>query len=88
MEIVSPEGAWLDSIGNLPLTLCQGDVHHDNLIFRDAPNGPDIYLIDWDSAGYGTMGDGARHLCTRMGIPHCPPLPLPLQGRTTQETLY
>lgn len=42
-----------------PLTLCQGDVHHDNLIFRETANGTDIYLIDWDCAGYGFMGEDA-----------------------------
>jgi tRNA A-37 threonylcarbamoyl transferase component Bud32 len=51
--------ALLDSFDNLPITLCQGDVHHDNLIFRETPDGPDIYLIDWDSAGYGRMGEDA-----------------------------
>ena len=49
----------LDSFDGLPLTLCQGDVHHDNLIFKETADGTDIYLIDWDCAGYGRMGEDA-----------------------------
>ncbi|MFA5341360.1 MAG: aminoglycoside phosphotransferase family protein [Clostridia bacterium] len=49
----------LASFKTLPLTLCQGDVHHDNLIFRPDNSGFDIYLLDWDSAGYGYMGEDA-----------------------------
>jgi thiamine kinase-like enzyme len=51
--------ALLDSLDSLPLTLCQGDVHHDNLFLKDAPGGPEVYLIDWDCAGYGRMGEDA-----------------------------
>ena len=46
---------WLQAVDRLPDTLCQGDVHHDNLILR----GQDVYLIDWDCAGYGRMGEDA-----------------------------
>lgn len=49
----------LATFDNLPLTLCQGDVHHDNLIFKERPDGIDVYLIDWDCAGYGRMGEDA-----------------------------
>lgn len=49
----------LDSFDELLLTLCQGDVHHDNLIFKEMTYGTDIYLIDWDCAGYGCMGEDA-----------------------------
>lgn len=49
----------LRSFDRLPHTLCQGDVHHDNLILRDGPEGTQVYLIDWDSAGYGCMGEDA-----------------------------
>ena len=51
--------ALLDSLDDLPLTLCQGDFHHDNLFLKNAPGGTEIYLIDWDSAGYGRMGEDA-----------------------------
>ncbi|AKB51838.1 putative phosphotransferase related to Ser/Thr protein kinase [Methanosarcina barkeri str. Wiesmoor] len=47
------------SFDTLPLTLCQGDFHHDNLIFRESAGETDIYLIDWDCAGYGYMGEDA-----------------------------
>lgn len=49
----------LHSFQNLPRTLCQGDVHHDNLILQDGSRGTEVYLIDWDSAGYGFMGEDA-----------------------------
>lgn len=49
----------LETLDTLPLTLCQGDVHHDNLIFKETAEGTDIYLIDWDCAGYGRMGEDA-----------------------------
>ena len=49
----------LGSFSALPQTLCHGDVHHDNLIFRDEDGETAIYLIDWDSAGYGHMGEDA-----------------------------
>ena len=49
----------LDALDNLPLTLCQGDFYHDNFIFKSGLNGTDIYVIDWDSAGYGRMGEDA-----------------------------
>ena len=39
----------------LPRTVCHGDVHHDNIILLN----DDVYLIDWDSAGYGYMGEDA-----------------------------
>jgi Phosphotransferase enzyme family. len=43
------------SFNVLPRTVCHGDVHHDNIIILD----DDVYLIDWDSAGYGYMGEDA-----------------------------
>ena len=49
----------LEQFKALPLTLCQGDVHHDNLIFSGSGEEAEIYLIDWDSAGYGFMGEDA-----------------------------
>jgi thiamine kinase-like enzyme len=49
----------LDTLDKLPLTLCQGDLYHDNFIFKPGLNGTDIYVIDWDSAGYGRMGEDA-----------------------------
>jgi hypothetical protein len=49
----------LNSFDALPVTLCQGDVHQDNLILREERNGTSVYLIDWDSAGYGRMGEDA-----------------------------
>lgn len=52
----------LASLDVLPLTICQGDVHHDNLIFKDTPNATELYLIDWDCAGYGRMGEDAIDL--------------------------
>jgi thiamine kinase-like enzyme len=55
-------GALLDSFDNLPLTLCQGDFHHGNLFLKSAPGGTDVYLIDWDCAGYGRMGEDAVDL--------------------------
>ena len=54
--------ALLRSLDALPVTLCQGDVHHDNLIFKETARGPEVYLIDWDSAGYGRMGEDAVDL--------------------------
>lgn len=51
--------ALLRSFERLPLTLCQGDVHHDNLILREDADGVRVYLIDWDCAGYGHMGGDA-----------------------------
>lgn len=53
---------FLASFKSLPLTLCQGDVHHDNLIFKPENDGFDIYLLDWDSSGYGYMGEDAIDL--------------------------
>lgn len=44
---------------SLPVTLCQGDVHQDNLIFKGPSSEPEIYLIDWDSAGYGYISEDA-----------------------------
>lgn len=52
----------LDTFDVLPRTLCQGDVHHDNLIFNHSLGETSIYLIDWDSAGYGYMGEDAVDL--------------------------
>ena len=52
----------LGSFDVLPRTLCQGDVHHDNLIFNKSFGETSIYLIDWDSAGYGFMGEDAVDL--------------------------
>jgi len=49
----------LRSFDSLPVTLCQGDVHHDNLILCDSTQEAEVYLIDWDSAGYGYMGEDA-----------------------------
>ncbi|MGE5652742.1 MAG: aminoglycoside phosphotransferase family protein [Bacillota bacterium] len=49
----------LSSLDDLPLTLCQGDVHHDNLILKEGAAGPEVYLLDWDCAGYGRMGEDA-----------------------------
>ena len=49
----------LASFNALPETLCQGDVHHDNMILRQSEGETDVYLIDWDSAGYGRMGEDA-----------------------------
>lgn len=49
----------LRSFERLPVTVCQGDVHHDNLILCETPQNTDVYLIDWDSAGYGHMGEDA-----------------------------
>lgn len=49
----------LASFDALPETLCQGDVHHDNMILRQSEGETDVYLIDWDSAGYGRMGEDA-----------------------------
>lgn len=49
----------LDSIDSLPVTICQGDVHHDNLILKATPDETEVYLIDWDCAGYGRMGEDA-----------------------------
>lgn len=46
-----------ERLSALPRTLCQGDVHHDNL-FLDRRNEV-VYLIDWDTAGYGYMGEDA-----------------------------
>lgn len=46
----------LISFEPLRRTLCQGDVHHDNLYYVKDGN---IFLIDWDSAGYGYMGEDA-----------------------------
>ncbi len=43
----------------LPHTICQGDVHHDNLILREVNGKTVVYLIDWDSAGYGSLGEDA-----------------------------
>ena len=34
-------------------------IKHDNLIFRESAGETDIYLIDWDCAGYGYMGEDA-----------------------------
>lgn len=49
----------LNALDDLPLTLCQGDFYHDNIMFRTGIDGTDIYLIDWDCAGYGRMGEDA-----------------------------
>lgn len=49
----------LDAMDNLPLTICQGDFYHDNIIFKPRLEGEDIYVIDWDCAGYGRMGEDA-----------------------------
>lgn len=49
----------MDAFDALPLTLCQGDVHQDNIILREEANGTAVYLIDWDCAGYGRMGEDA-----------------------------
>ena len=46
---------FFHSFNVLPRTVCHGDVHHDNIIILDN----DVYLIDWDSAGYGYMGEDA-----------------------------
>ncbi len=59
LDYAGRASALLDSFDNLPLTLCQGDVHHDNLIFKNSPDGVEVYLIDWDCAGYGRMGEDA-----------------------------
>lgn len=48
-----------ESLTSLPPTLCHGDVHHDNLFIRKSESGTDVYLIDWDSAGFGYMGEDA-----------------------------
>ena len=50
------------SFSKLPVTLCQGDFYHDNLIFRESSAGTNIYVIDWDCAGYGYMGEDAVDL--------------------------
>ncbi|MTI94716.1 MAG: aminoglycoside phosphotransferase family protein [Firmicutes bacterium] len=49
----------LDAMDKLPLTICQGDFYHDNIIFKPGLDGTDIYVIDWDCAGYGRMGEDA-----------------------------
>lgn len=49
----------LNALNALPVTLCQGDVHHDNLILKKEKGDTTVYLIDWDSAGYGIMGEDA-----------------------------
>jgi len=54
-EYAARAGTLLEAFDSLPTTLCQGDVHNDNLIIR----GSEVYLIDWDSAGYGRMGEDA-----------------------------
>lgn len=46
----------LSALETLPVTVCHGDVHHDNIIIDGRG---DTYLIDWDCAGYGYMGEDA-----------------------------
>lgn len=45
------------SFSKLPVTLCQGDFYHDNFIFKETSAGTSIYVIDWDCAGYGYIGE-------------------------------
>ena len=51
-----------ETLDRLPVTLCQGDVHHDNLILKGAGKDTRVYLIDWDCAGYGRLGEDAVDL--------------------------
>lgn len=54
------DARYSDSLKSLPVTLCHGDVHHDNIFLSETDHGYfDVYLIDWDSAGFGYMGEDA-----------------------------
>ncbi|WP_044505073.1 aminoglycoside phosphotransferase family protein, partial [Megasphaera massiliensis] len=52
----------LNLLEALPVTLCQGDVHQGNIILRKDSGTTSVYLIDWDCAGYGRMGEDAIDL--------------------------
>lgn len=54
-DYVNRSDEILESFKHLPRTICHGDVHYDNIILREN----DIYLIDWDSAGYGYVIEDA-----------------------------
>lgn len=41
------------SLKKLPVTLCHGDAWVNNIFLKN----DDVYLIDWDCAGYGYMGE-------------------------------
>lgn len=47
----------LKSFRTIPITLCHGDVHHDNIIINMNSGKDQIYLVDWDCAGYGYLGE-------------------------------
>jgi GNAT superfamily N-acetyltransferase/uncharacterized protein YneR len=47
-------------IENLPVVLCHRDFWYTNIFYDDGK----IILIDWDSAGWGYMGEDVRQLLT------------------------
>lgn len=59
LEEADRSAALLERVYSLPLTLCHGDVHHDNLFLTEADGETVVMLIDWDTAGYGRMGEDA-----------------------------
>jgi len=50
--------AVLEKIGKLPVVLCHRDFWVENLLFKDNT----LYLIDWDTAGWGYLGEDLASL--------------------------
>lgn len=51
-------GAVFARIGRLPVVLCHRDFWHENIFYRD----DEIVLIDWDTAGWGYLGEDMASL--------------------------
>jgi len=62
MVIADDDGAdevWA-RIENLPVVFTHGDFWYENIFYRDG----DIVLVDWDSTGFGYMGEDVWQLLT------------------------
>jgi hypothetical protein len=58
MDIDDRKDELFNKLGKLPLVLCHRDFWHENIFFANGV----IRLIDWDSAGWGFLGEDIASL--------------------------